>query len=183
MSEALKPPSFSFQSKWLGKIKVRHLTWDDLPALEWEGEYTRFRRVYRQVYERMSRGIGLMWGADLQGLGLIGQAFVQFKNRSTSKQTKAVKQAYIHSFRVRPAYRRAGVGAKIMDMIEGDLVKRGFESVSLNVNRQNFVARRLYSRRGYIVVKPDLGEWSYYDHNGVMQKMHEPGWRMKKLLK
>lgn len=182
MTEALKPPNFTFDSNWFGKIKIRHLTREDLTTLEWEGEYIRFRRVYLQVYERMRNGLGLMWGADLPGVGLIGQAFVQFKKSSTNSRSQKMKKAHIHSFRVRPAYRRAGVGTQIMDAIEVDLLRRGYDMVSLNVSRKNHVARRLYSRRGYVIVRPEPGEWSYYDHQGKLQKMHEPGWRMQKTI-
>ena len=182
MSEALKSPAIPIDSGWAVCLKIRHINRDDLLSLEWEGEFKCFRKVYRQVYERMNTGLALMWGADLPGVGLIGQAFVQFKNSTSRIQPKRPKKAYIHSFRVRPAYRRAGVGSKIMQVLEDDLVRRGFHRVSLNVSRDNFAARRLYSRRGYTIIKPDPGIWSYYDHLGILKNVHEPGWRMQKKL-
>lgn len=182
MSEALNPPAALIETGWLARVSIRHIDWEDLPLLEWEGEYKHFRRIYRKVYSRMRRGIALMWGADLVGVGLIGQAFVHFKHASPPQTRKLHRKGYIHSIRVRPAYRRAGVGSKLMQTIENDLIARGFDSVSLNVSHTNFPARRLYSRRGYQIVKSDPGKWSYHDHRGVLKQVTEPGWRMQKDL-
>jgi ribosomal protein S18 acetylase RimI-like enzyme len=183
MSEALKPPVSPIDSGWLARVTIRHLKSEDLPSLEWEGEFKHFRRVYHEVYGRMRKGLAMMWGAELLGVGLIGQAFVQFKNASPLKFSGRLRNGYIHSFRVRPAYRRAGVGNKLMQTIEEDLAGRGFHLVSMNVSRTNVPALRFYSHRGYHIVKPDQGKWSYHDHRGVLKHVHEPGWRMHKKLR
>ncbi|MEK6256027.1 MAG: GNAT family N-acetyltransferase [Chloroflexota bacterium] len=182
MSEFVQPPSSTTQSGWLNNLEIRHLTSDDLVALEWDGEYTHFRRVYNQVYNRMRNGLALMWGADLQQVGLIGQAFVQFNRSSSPSIPNKSESAYIHSFRVKSSYRRMGIGSAIMDNIEGDLILRGYQSVSLNVSISNFSARSFYSHRGYSILESDPGEWSYYDDKGILRHMHEPGWRMSKDL-
>ena len=69
-----------------------------------------------------------------------------------------------------------------MQVLEDDLIRRGFVRVTLNVSRNNFAARRLYARRGYRIIKPDPGIWSYFDHRGILRSVHEPGWRMQKKL-
>jgi hypothetical protein len=35
---------------------IRHGKESDLPALEWEGEYVRYRAVYRSAWEDVRRG-------------------------------------------------------------------------------------------------------------------------------
>ena len=182
MSELIKPPSASLESGWLNNIQVRKITRNDLESLEWDGEYKCFRRVYRQVYNRMLHGLALMWCADLENVGLIGQAFVQFKQSNSHPFLNNGDNAYIHSFRVKPRYRRMKVGTEIMNTIEDDLITKGVKIASLNVSISNYSARRFYARRGYVILKSDPGEWSYHDENGVLRKMREPGWQMRKEL-
>ena len=66
--------------------------------------------------------------------------------------------------------------------MEEDLVSRGFQKVCLNVGRENIDARRLYDRNGYQIVGIEAGKWSYLDENGLRKQVHEPAWRMEKLL-
>jgi ribosomal protein S18 acetylase RimI-like enzyme len=172
---------FSLDPDWPEHIVIRRLQKADLPILEWEGEYTRFRNVYADVFRRMQDGVAFMWGADLPEVGLIGQVFVQF-NTNRAELADGYKRAYIHSFRVQPAYRRAGVGTLLMETAEADLIQRGFREVSLNVTLQNPDARRLYERLGYKIIREDPGRWWYYDENNQLQEVHEPGWRMLKVL-
>lgn len=183
MSEFVLHPPPSTDAGWINNLEIRHLTSEDLIALEWEGEYTHFRRIYSQVYDRMQHGLALMWGAELQKSGLIGQAFVQLKQSNSTSISNKGKNAYIHSFRVKPNYRRMGVGSAIMEIIEEDLILRGYQSAFLNVGISNFSARRFYSHRGYSILGSDPGIWSYHDDKGVFRKMHEPGWRMSKHLR
>jgi ribosomal protein S18 acetylase RimI-like enzyme len=91
-------------------------------------------------------------------------------------------RAYIYGFRVRPAYRNLGVGSRLLDIAEHDLIERGFHWVVLNVGRENSDARRLYERRGYRVIGGDPGRWSYLDERGIRRDVVEPAWRMQKEL-
>lgn len=34
----------------LGDLIIRQVVKDDLPALEWDGEYTQFRRMYASLH-------------------------------------------------------------------------------------------------------------------------------------
>lgn len=167
---------------WLAQVRIRRLTGEDLPALEWEGEYRRFRKVYREVYRRVENGLAVMWGAEYAEELLIGQVFVQLKMKGRMELADGARCAYVHSFRVRPEYRRAGLGTRLMEAAEGDLVRRGFQAVTLNVSRQNPAARRLYERLGYEVIGVDPGRWSYYDERGMLRSIEDPGWRMRKEL-
>jgi len=67
------------QPIWLAKTLFRHVTQADLLALEWEGAYTHFRRVYAQAYQRMQQDLSVLWLAELPGKGIIGQVFIQLE--------------------------------------------------------------------------------------------------------
>lgn len=165
----------------LDQVIVRQVTSDDLIDLEWNGEYRHFRHVYAEAFKRMQRGYSILWAAELVGKGLIGQVFIQFIC-DRPELADGVERAYLYSFRVRDAYRGKGVGTRIMDVVEADLQARGFRYVTLNVARDNPRAQQLYVRRGYQVVAPEPGIWSYIDDKGIWRQVKEPAWRMEKAL-
>lgn len=160
---------------WKSKVNIRFVEENDLTALEWEGEFSHLRRVYAETFERTGRGKALMYLAELPGHGVIGQVFAQL-------QSDTAHQAYIHAFRVRPEYRRMGIGSRLMSVIEGELKQRRFRRVALNVAIDNPDAKRLYLRRGYQVVEQVSGSWSYYDQFNRLQHVSEPSWRLVKKL-
>lgn len=166
---------------WVDQVIIRHLREDDLPALEWDGEYKHFRRVYRDAYQRMQRGQLILWVAELAPMNLIGQVFIQFYC-DRPELADGIHRAYLYSFRVRKSYQNCGLGTRIMEMVEDDLRQRGFEYVTLNVARDNPRAQQLYIRRGYYVVAPEPGIWSYPDDQGNWHRVEEPAWRMEKIL-
>ena len=165
----------------LHQIHFRLIRSADLPALEWDGEYVHFRRLYADVYQRSVRGDGLMWVAEYAQAKIVGQLFISFSNRSPNFFNEW-KRAYIFGFRIRSEYRRQGIGSAMMDWVEHDLLDRGLQIVTLNVAQENTDALRLYKRIGYRVVGYEAGEWSYVDHNGIRQQVIEPAWRMEKHL-
>lgn len=166
---------------WLDQVIVRQVTESDLPAMEWDGEYTHFRRVYAEAYQRMQRGYTILWVADLPGTGLIGQVFIQLIC-DRPELADGDERAYLYSFRVRDVFRRQGLGSMMMEVVEEDLRQRGFLHITLNVARDNPRAQQLYLRRGYTVVAPEPGVWSYPDEKGVWHQVEEPAWRMEKTL-
>ena len=162
------------------KIQIRQVTREDLPALEWEGEYRHFRRLFADAYHRAERGEAVLWIAELPEVGVIGQLFVQIGNHRNNSSENGGGKAYIYGFRVRAQYRDHGIGSRLLETAEADLASRGFHRVALNVGRDNNDARRLYERFGYRVVAPEPGIWSYVDHRGRRQYVQEPAWRMEK---
>jgi ribosomal protein S18 acetylase RimI-like enzyme len=166
---------------WLHLLSIRQGKRADLPALEWEGEYVHFRRIFAEAYQSVDNRQAIIWLADLQGIGLIGQLFVSLKGNNL-ELADGSSRAYIYGFRVRPAFQNCGVGTRLMHTVEDDLVKRGFQWITLNVGRDNYRARHLYERLGYHVVKADPGNWSYIDHLGRRQDVREPAWRMEKKI-
>lgn len=168
-------------AEWLSQVEIRFGCENDLPALEWQGEYIHFRKLYRQVYQNACDGKACIWVAELAEAGIIGQVFVQFSS-SRKELADGETRAYLYGFRVKPAYRGSGVGTQLLNRVEQDLQKRCFHSVTLNVSRQNLAAQRFYRRNGYQIVATEAGRWSYLDHLEVRRDVDEPAWRMQKSL-
>lgn len=164
-----------------GQLVIRQLARRDLPELEWEGAYRHFRRLYARAYRAARKGRAILWVAELEDAGLIGQVFVQLIS-GDRRLADGKNRAYLYSFRVRPEYRGQGVGGRLLAVAEADLVRRGCRKATLNVARDNPGARRFYERNGYRVVAPEPGRWRYVDHRGRVRTVEEPAWRMEKVL-
>lgn len=165
----------------LDKLIIRHAHSADLPALEWEGEYSHFRKLYAETYQRSLRSLAIMWVTELQEKGIIGQLFVQLAS-SRTEVADGFSRAYIYAFRVKPAFRSQGVGKRMLQIAERDLFERGFRWVVLNVAQNNLRAQKLYQCTGYRITGPDPGIWSYQDELGVTHYVEEPAWQMEKDL-
>ena len=178
-------------TNWLNDVKIRLLKEADLPALEWEGEFTHFRRVYADAFERARTGRSVLWVADFsapsilsishQVNGIVGQLFVQL-TCDRPELADGIHKGYIYAFRVRPYFRGGGLGTRMLKKAETDLKQRGFVTATLNVAQVNNDARRLYERLGYHVVASDPGRWSYPDEKGYWRFVEEPAWRMEKAI-
>lgn len=166
---------------WIEHVTIRLLRKPDLPALEWDGEYRHFRRLYADIYQHHSLGRALMWVAEYSSESLIGQLFVQLAS-SRAELADGRARAYIYGFRIKGRFRGYGLGTRMMNVVEAELVRRRFRWVCLNVSRENPDAIRLYEKLGYQVVAEELGRWSYIDDQGHRQEINEPAWRMEKEL-
>jgi ribosomal protein S18 acetylase RimI-like enzyme len=168
-------------SRILSSVQIRHVTQADLPALEWEGEFIHFRRMYEDAYRRSQKGEAVLWVIDHPQYGILGQLFVHLDSQRR-ELADGLYRAYIYGFRIRSAFRSLGLGTRLLQIAEADLVERGFTWAVLNVSRNNLDARRLYEKHGYRVVAGDPGRWSYLDEHGIRHDVNEPAWRMEKRL-
>ncbi|MCX8062036.1 MAG: GNAT family N-acetyltransferase [Anaerolineales bacterium] len=159
----------------------RLLRSSDLPALEWDGEYLHFRRVYREVYEQSRIGRALPWVIDIPEDGIIGQLFVQLDSQNKSL-ADGVSRAYLFSFRIKPKHQGQGWGSKLLTHVETYLLERGYCWTTLRVSKTNDLARSFYEHRGYLVVGEDSSEWRYLDHRGIQRVVVDPSYRMEKCL-
>lgn len=166
----------------LSHVTIRPAVKSDLPALEWGGEFRHFRTVYASAYERMVKGTAMIWIAELGGVGLIGQAFVQMMS-DRPELADGWQRAYFYSFRIKPPFRNQGLGTRMLDFIEDYLCTRQFSRITLNVAKTNHDAIRLYRRVGFEIVAEEPGVWSYPDDAGTWQTVREPSWRMEKLIR
>lgn len=169
------------ENYWMREILVRQLVVDDLPALEWNGQFTHFRRMYREIYQSSCQGKALMWVAELSGKEIVGQLFVQLSG-SREELADGLYRAYVYGFRIKPQFQGAGLGTRLLQTVEEDLRNRDFEWITLNVGRGNFKARRFYHLRGYKIVAAEPGQWAYSDEQGRVHHVNEPAWRMVKHL-
>ena len=165
------------------EVCFRHAHQKDLSALEWEGEYTRFRNVYAQVFRNTEKGLAFIWVAELLSGGIIGQAMVQSNKIDNPEFADGKRSAFMHSIRIRPEYRRKGMGTCLIRRVEQDLLERGYSTITLTVAVINTSALILYQNMGYRIVSTEPGIWSYRDDKNVLQHIEEPSWRMIKTLK
>ena len=152
----------------------------DLPRLEWGGEYTHFRRVFKSAFEDQQAGRRLMLLADLNGWP-IGQVFIQLESYDTLFNP-AGKRAYLYSLRVMEMFRQKGLGTALLHEAESVLRDREYKSLSIAAAKDNPGARRLYERLGYRVFTEDMGRWQYIDHEGRTRHVVEPCWLLEKTL-
>jgi ribosomal protein S18 acetylase RimI-like enzyme len=165
----------------LNPVCIRRATKSDLPALEWDGEFKHFRRLFADAYERTVQSEAVIWIAELPGIGLVGQLFLSLRS-GRPELSDGSTRGYIYGVRVRPEFRNRGIGTQLLLAAEAELIERGFSYATLNVGQENFEARRLYERLGYRIIAPESGRWSYEDENGFRHEVHEPAWRMVKTL-
>ena len=64
-------PTSLLPSDWVEDVIIRPMEESDLPALEWNGEYTHFRRMYADAFKRQQRGFSILRVADLPGSSII----------------------------------------------------------------------------------------------------------------
>ena len=113
------PKAQNIEPSWMSELLIRPLTYEDLPALEWDGEYTHYRRLYRQAYQNACKGNTVMWIAELSGKGIIGQLFVQLTS-ARKELADGKSRAFIYGFRVRSGFRASGVGSRLLQTIEAE---------------------------------------------------------------
>jgi predicted N-acetyltransferase YhbS len=88
-------------------FRVRPAVESDLKALEWEGEYARFRRVYRRAMDDTRRNRRLILVAEAAGQ-VVGQIFAQYQS---THRPLGCGHAATAALRVRPAFPQPGIGS------------------------------------------------------------------------
>lgn len=161
-------------------VRIRDAVEADLPAFEWDGEFVHFRRLYRRAFDEAQRGLRFVLVAE-QGGAVVGQLFAHLATRWRTHFPGGFS-GYLHSFRVKPAYRRMGIGTRLIEHAEERLLAQGFRHAVISVARQNAGARRLYESLGYAVYSEESGDWAYLDHEGRLRHIHEPAFVLHKAL-
>jgi len=177
MRQILRIPTKNLQDN----IVYRQVKSSDLPRLEWNGEFTHFRNVFKNAFEKSKTGKSILWVVEINHVGLVGQAFVQLIS-SRLDLANGVDRAYIYAFRFKENYRNIGLGSSLLKIVESDLLKNNYKEATLNVARENPRAIHFYQRHGFKIVAEESGEWSYRDHNNILRNVVEPAWKMVKYL-
>lgn len=161
-------------------ITFRSATVDDLPKLEWHGQYRHYRNLFRRTFQEQQLGNRMMLLADSNGFP-VGHVFIQFQSNNPSV-SRGVPRSYFYSFRVMDILRGMGIGTRLLK--EAELLSRqqGIGWATLAVAKDNILAGRLYERLGYHIFADDPGVWSYIDHRGRLKKVNEPCWLLEKRL-
>jgi ribosomal protein S18 acetylase RimI-like enzyme len=159
----------------------------DLALLEWYGQYTHFRNLFRMTYEGQQRGERLMLLADLNGFP-VGQIFVLLNQRVNFWQAmtgyKAPEQrGYLYALRVMDHLQGMGIGTHLIVEAERLMFENGSNWSTISVAKDNPRAKKLYENLGYQVYLEDDGRWSYTDHLGKNVNVHEPCWMLEKRLR
>jgi GNAT superfamily N-acetyltransferase len=174
-----KPVNDKFIAQNNQLFTIRPLVEEDLPALEWDGEYLHFRLLYRGHYQNSLWGNTRIWVAEAEDGEIVGQVFLMLLSRN-EETADGVNRAYVFSFRVKEKVRNIGLGGFMMDFVENWAREHGFSHLRLNVERVNKDARRFYERHGFEVFGSDPGVWDFRDHKGVWHQRIEPAWKMIK---
>lgn len=161
-------------------VTLRLATQADLPKLEWHGQYTHFRMLYRRAYREQQQGRRLMLIADCNDFP-IGQIFVQLASAEHGV-ADGITRAYLYSLRVMEMFRGLGIGTRLIDEAERELIARNFRWATIAVAKDNQRALRLYQRKGYRIFREDDGDWSFRDHRGQLHRVQEPCWILEKEL-
>jgi ribosomal protein S18 acetylase RimI-like enzyme len=74
--------------------------------------------------------------------------FVTFE-AETGRYEETVERGIVHNLYVKPVYRDAGVGSRLLDRAEAALADRGVDVVTLDAMAANEAARRFYERAAY----------------------------------
>jgi ribosomal protein S18 acetylase RimI-like enzyme len=162
-------------------VRLRMAGAEDLPKLEWYGQYVHYRNVFRRAYREQLSGQRVMLLADSNNFP-IGHIFIQFINPD-SRDSQDYKQAYLYSFRVMEMFRGCGIGTRLLLEAENIVLDRDIHRTTIAVSKQNQAARRLYERLGYRIFADDSGNWSYVDHLGRTRYVQEPCWLLQKEIR
>lgn len=165
-------------------VTLRYARADDLPKLEWYGQYAHFRAVFRRTLHEQQEGRRLMLVADSSGFP-IGQLFVHFHELQAGglfARTEKYRRAYFYSLRVMEMFRGLGLGTQMLATAERIARESDCTLATISAAKDNLRARRLYERLGYRIVSEDEGNWSYTDQHGRVRYVHEPCWVLEKVL-
>jgi len=162
------------------KITLRPAREDDIPKLEWYGQFRHYRNLFRRAFNEQQTGRRLILVADCNGFP-VGQIAIQFQG-GTARIADGQQRGYLYSFRVMEMFRGQGLGTRLIDEAQRQLLVRGFSWATIAVAKDNPGALRLYERLGFVRFTDDPGRWNYIDHRGRVRQVDEPCWILEKRL-
>lgn len=161
-------------------VDLRLATAEDLPLLEWFGQFTHYRNLFAGTFAEQLADRRLMLLAVVNDFP-IGQIFVHLNDAGLPAAHRQ-RRGYVYSLRVLEPFQGQGIGTRLIVAAEQMLRERGYRWVVIAVAKTNHGARRLYERLGYVVYADDPGRWSYEDQHGHRQRVEEPSWLLRKKL-
>ena len=166
---------------WLDQVTIRLIRETDLPALEWDGEYIRYRKIYQEIYRNYQKGISLPYVAETSEDGIIGQVFLTRKEPNPAYAGRS-RYFFLSSFRIKPEFRDQGLGGRLLDVCFSAVRNYHLRDIFLNCASENNRARWFYEKHGFRVVRIDEGRWSYVNHEGLVVSEKQSAYLMRKML-
>jgi ribosomal protein S18 acetylase RimI-like enzyme len=148
MTDSDDPDTFTISLE----IRIRPCRLEDLPGLEWWGNFTAHREIIQAAFDSQEHGEALLLLADTQGYP-IGQVWIRFAPPHRDRT------GLLWALRVFPCLQNQGIGGRLLQAAEQTLRNHGFDHAELEVERDNPHARRFYERHGYRIAEltPDEG--------------------------
>ena len=146
-------------------VAVRVATEGDLAHADVGGPIGEYRP---QLAAIMNRGTGAVLVAEADG-AIVGRITIDTAGR----------QADISGFVVVEAFRRRGVGTRLMDAAEAEARRRRCKRLRLTVAKDNDAALALYAARGYGRVGEGVSS-GLRTADGILVHEPEPVWAMVK---
>ena len=162
------------------RVTIRQMRSEDLPKIEWHGQFMHFRLMFQKAYREQLQGDRHCLIATMNHYP-IGRLFV-IRRQKLMDVPIYKRRALLYSFQVMEAFQGLGIGSALLQEAETHLKSHSFGFATLSVNKNNHKARRLYERRGYRIYDDETGEWTYTDHRGVLRKVNEPCYLLEKSL-
>lgn len=162
-------------------IYIRTATLEDIPRLEWYGQYKHYRNLFRKAYREQMLGKRLIIVAACNNFP-IGYLFIQLQS-GNPRIADGKTRAYFYSFRVMEIFQSRGIGTQLLSEAETMMAERGYRWGTIAVAKDNTAAKRLYERLGYRIFAEDPGKWSYTDHTETVRNVEEPCWLLEKNFK
>lgn len=140
-------------------FRVRPLVPDDLDAC-WEIERAVYPDPWRREHlaEMLDLDAGLALGAADSRDRIVGYAMGWV----------AADEAELANIAVAPAWRRRGVGARLLAAFSRQAGRRGAERIWLEVRESNAPARRFYGRYGFLAVGRRAGYYEEPDEDAIV---------------
>lgn len=161
-------------------VAIRPLQAEDLPLLEWFGQYKHFRNLFLRSYQDQAAGKRELLVADVNGFP-VGRLFILFYSRNPAL-ADGRERAYLYSFAVIDMLQGLSIGTRLIQAAEQTIRARDYRWITLAVAKDNPGALRLYERHHYRIFAEDEGRWRYTDHRGIIRQVVEPAWLLEKDL-
>ena len=121
--------------------------WDEIyPAKEDFEDDIKKQTLYVAIDDGTSENSDKLTDSNLAAIYVISTESDDAYNNASWEDDNA---CIIHRLCVAPGQQNKGIGKKLLDKIEGQLVDMGFDSVRLDVFSENPFALRLYEKNGY----------------------------------
>jgi ribosomal protein S18 acetylase RimI-like enzyme len=166
---------------WLNTVNIRLLKEEDLPAIEWEDEFKRYRRIYREIFQNSQKGLSIPLVAETPADGMVGQVFLSQKEPNPNYGIRT-RYYFLSSFRIKPQFRDHGLGTLLLQECEKQVRLHKLRDIYLNCAKENNRARWFYEEHGFKVIRVDDGNWTYVNDEGFVVTERQNAYLMRKTL-